>query len=269
MGKTPDVPAADFPYGWGKALDSTHTDIVIPAENKLNVKEFVGEYRIYHKHKDTKGTPVLTILINIHTEDKTNRYFQRALDEWQKFFDKYEDACHNNQLKGRRLHGNVGIFYGHAGGNSTRDEPTASQKIPSHQYICHRAQAFPYNESESVNSKSKRVRWKPCNDKYINLGIYLYGYYGSLTEPPFYPMLEFRVMDTTMLVSRAQLHQIKQLIFNHVNTSTCKATSNQYNGKAARQIESSNQWYVHRCTCTDFLSDEERLGNNGERKCQG
>ena len=133
MGKTPDVPAADFPYGWGKALDSTHTDIVIPAENKLNVKEFVGEYRIYHKHKDTKRTPVLTILIDIHTEDRTNRYSQRALVERQKVLDKDEDACNNNQLKGRRLHGNVGLFDGHAGGNITHDEPTASHKSPSHQ----------------------------------------------------------------------------------------------------------------------------------------
>ena len=32
------------------------------------------------------------------------------LDEWQKVFDKDEDACHNNQLKGRRFHVNVGIF---------------------------------------------------------------------------------------------------------------------------------------------------------------
>ena len=100
MGETPDVPADDFPYGWVKALDATHTDIIIPAEHKLNGKEFVGEYLIYHKHKDTKGTPVLTIFIDIHTEDKTNRYFQRALDEWQNVFDKDEDACHNNQLKG-------------------------------------------------------------------------------------------------------------------------------------------------------------------------
>ena len=80
IGETPDVPAADFPYGYRKALDATHTDIIILSEHKLNIKEFVGEYRIYHKHKDTKGTPVLTILIDIHIEDKTNRYFQRALD---------------------------------------------------------------------------------------------------------------------------------------------------------------------------------------------
>ena len=40
MGETPDVPADDFPYGWGKSLDATHTDIIIPAEHKLNGKDF-------------------------------------------------------------------------------------------------------------------------------------------------------------------------------------------------------------------------------------
>ena len=73
------------------------------------------------------------ILTDIYTEDITNRYFQRSLDYWQKVFEKYEDACHDNQLKVQRIHGNVRLFDGRAGGNRTHYEPTASQKSPPNQ----------------------------------------------------------------------------------------------------------------------------------------
>ena len=108
--------------------------------------------------------------------------------------------------------------------------------------------------------------------------IHFYGYSGSLTEPPCSEFVEWHVMDTPMLVSREQLDQMRRLLFLNEEednvSGQCVRTSNHFNGLAVRQPVSNaaatgkqDDPRVHRCTCRDFLSDEDRRMDTNTTRC--
>mmetsp|Transcript_15452 Transcript_15452/g.31260 ORF Transcript_15452/g.31260 Transcript_15452/m.31260 type:complete len:187 (-) Transcript_15452:155-715(-) len=75
-------------------------------------------------------------------------------------------------------------------------------------------------------------------------------------------------MDTPTTVSKAQLFQMKKLLFHHVDGS-CKRTSTHYEGSVARPLQPYNGRMVHRCMCRDFFSDEQRRKKNLDaRRCE-
>jgi len=115
-------------------------------------------------------------------------------------------------------------------------------------------------------------KWSPYDRNEIMRSIHFYGYTGSLVEPPCTEMVEWRVMDTPMLISRGQLFQMKNLIFRHRTVENgCARTSNHHEGGAKRPIQRTVKRHrMYRCTCADFLSDAARDKDmNQTNSCSG
>uniref|UniRef100_A0A7S4RT30 Alpha-carbonic anhydrase domain-containing protein n=1 Tax=Ditylum brightwellii TaxID=49249 RepID=A0A7S4RT30_9STRA len=118
-----------------------------------------------------------------------------------------------------------------------------------------------YNSSDPLTPPG---RWDPWHGTHIKRSIWFYAYKGSLTEPPCTPFVQWRIMDTPMLLSIEQIIQLKRILFNHVDEK-CRPTSVHSNGSVARPIQQNITHDVHRCTCHHFTSDE--LKAKGIHKC--
>ena len=61
-----------------------------------------------------------------------------------------------------------------------------------------------------------------------------------------------------MTLSRAQLEQMKHILFTNVNGDTCEATSVHYQNSVARPIQETGGRQVWQCTRNNFIPDHER-----------
>ena len=77
--------------------------------------------------------------------------------------------------------------------------------------------------------------------------------------------VEWRIMDTPMTISIAQLFQLKKLLFHHVDKE-CKRTSTHFHGSVARPLQPYNGRMVHRCTCVNFMTDKFKK-KTGDGEC--
>ena len=98
--------------------------------------------------------------------------------------------------------------------------------------------------------------WHPHHEMLIPT-YWFYGYDGSLTEPPCTEIVSWFVMDTPMVIGPSQLDQLKNLLFNHVD-SNCRRTSVHYDESVARPIQDAAGRQVWRCTEENFPPDSER-----------
>ena len=117
----------------------------------------------------------------------------------------------------------------------------------------------PLNGNSSIQNHTIAPRWDPFKPRILN-SIYLYGYGGSLTEPPCSEWVAWRVLDTPMQISYEQWNQMRNILFNHIDKN-CKRTSVDWNGSVARPTQSLNQRPLWKCTDSDYLSDADKNKN--------
>mmetsp|Transcript_22980 Transcript_22980/g.49794 ORF Transcript_22980/g.49794 Transcript_22980/m.49794 type:complete len:237 (+) Transcript_22980:357-1067(+) len=108
-------------------------------------------------------------------------------------------------------------------------------------------------------------RWDPWHTDLYRT-VWFYGYLGSLTEPPCTEFVEWHVMDKPAKMSKAQLYQMKKLLFHHVD-GKCKRTSVGFNGSVARPIQKMRDRDLYKCSCDNFLSDYQVI-EEGRKNCQ-
>ena len=255
-GEEPDPPQADFSDGWGGRVDALHADIKVPSEHWMNGRQFAAEYQIYHLHRTRKMAPVVSVLVDIHPNNIMNPHLQRALDEWQKVFDINFLKCEYKKKKERRTKAkhfkntpnkmSVDLAEAHEIGSTIWGNELYGEEMDVRQ-LRREAQGNWFQAGSIWNPYHKDLVWS----------IHFYGYSGSLTEPPCTQFVEWRVIDTPMLVSKMQLYQMKRLIFGHVNEN-CDMTSNHHDGSVARPLQDIRSRPVYQCTCRDFLSDDVR-----------
>ena len=244
-------PKADIPKGWGHHIDVVHLDIKIPSEHLLEGKQYAAEYQLYHMQMGGRGVPTIAIMIDIHPHNEENIHFQKAIDAWQGVFDQHARECAiqlrtMGELRGRRnedwrFHTNT----------TTRDHGTRAN---------HGRQTLT-TDKEKKSSGS----WNPYHEDIIR-SIWFYGYHGSLTEPPCSEFVHWRIVDKPMLISQEQLHQMKHILFNHVD-GKCHKPSSHYEGSVARPIQHHAYRDIYRCNCRDFISDDERKWY-GNKRCK-
>mmetsp|Transcript_31089 Transcript_31089/g.68256 ORF Transcript_31089/g.68256 Transcript_31089/m.68256 type:complete len:833 (+) Transcript_31089:362-2860(+) len=247
----PDTPSADIPKGWGSQIDAIHTDLVIPSEHTMDGKRYDGEWRIHHIHPGGKGTAIITALIEAGHEK--NRPFQKALDAWEELFDYHRYQCLFSRRQ-RRTQSTI-----------LNSDPTAGSMLNITSFDEFRrsrrmqqGDGFKplFDHGDLTDPLTSKGRFDPYHQDIIT-SIFFYGYFGSLTEPPCYPIATWRVIDKPMLISDLQLNQMKRLLFEHVDEN-CRYTSNHYQESVARPIQKNIKRDIHKCTCRDYLSDAER-----------
>lgn len=240
-------------------MEALRVDVKIPSEHWLNGKEYVAEYQLYHLHHKKKRAPVLSIMIDFHPLDKPNEHFQLALDEWQAVWQTDYLECELRERKERRA-------------TATLMERVKSWIAPPSKQEKHRQSTIldePAEELENLRRNLRAARkmqeeatfaWDPYKKDEIMRSIHFFAYSGSLTEPPCTEFVDWRILDTPMLISRRQLFQMKTLLFKHRSIeSGCQLSSNHHMGSVARRpLQPLNRRKVYRCTCRDFLSDDDR-----------
>ncbi len=121
-------------------------------------------------HPGRQQMIVMSILLDFHERDEDNRHLQKAINQWQKEYNKNDMRCkmaRNRNLKTRNTTRNTM--------NSTVFNIDSARKI--------------YN---ITSEKSRRTAddtpfgkggWDPFHPS-LERTIYHWGYWGSLTEPP-------------------------------------------------------------------------------------
>jgi carbonic anhydrase len=109
-----------------------------------------------------------------------------------------------------------------------------------------------------TNPPPSSVKWDPFQPRIVN-SIYFYGYGGSLTEPPCSEWVSWRVLDTPMQISSAQLNQMSNILFGHLDQD-CKRNNVQWQNSVARPTQSLNDRELWQCTRDDYESDVEKNG---------
>jgi len=266
----PDTPSADIPKGWGSQIDATHTDLVIPAEHTLNGKRYQGEWRTYHMHPGGKGTAVITTLIDASPDYEKNSAFQKALNAWEELSNYHRYKCLFS--RGRRaaeedkeevhddlLHDD----------NNMEAKLTPPLSFDEYRRAHRRVQEGDgfeaiYDHGDLTDPLTTKGRFNPYHSSLMP-SIWFYGYFGSLTEPPCYPIATWRIIDTPMKISEEQHEKMKHLLFEHIDEK-CVYTSNHFQESVARPIQKNVKRDIHKCTCKNFNSDEHRK-ETGEYVC--
>jgi len=274
-GEEPDPPNADIPSGWQKQMDVIHIDIKIPAEHTLNGTEFPGEYQVYIISTAGRGAVAVSILMDLHPDDEDNPTFGIALNEFKKEFNKDITACIEKMRGGGRKLTDSQVSIENLeklifpppppppppSGSIFTDLVNTETDLGVH------PDCLTGNIADGGDPCTSPGFWDPWHPRDILRTDWFYGYDGSTTEPPCYPIATFRIMDTPMLISRSQLTDLKKLIFFHFSPE-CEATSVHFDQSVARPIQQSVGAKIHRCTCLNFLSDKERNENPGRETCE-
>ena len=167
------------------------------------------------------------VSILMDASGKHNGKFQTLLDEWERV-----KTCGTIKSKTRRLRSDV-----------------------SHQTIMGKA-------TNSTGSMERKLAKKVFDIYHPDLmpSIYFHAYKGTLTVPPCIANIHWRVMDRPMIISRAQLNQMKELLIN----GPCKGDpmTKGLGNCLARPTQESNERPYWVCNKKDFLSDCERFGRN-------
>ena len=237
-------PSADMPKGWGDQLPVTHVDIKIPSEHWLEGRQYAAEYQIFlvQNRESQRGAPAVSVLIDLHPENKRNEKLQALLNQFQAGWNADMADCENYVRQSRRVLENFASF--------VEDEEE---------------DAFQQNR-DKLRRKAQWAStdsWDPWDEDIIR-SRYFFGYEGSITEPPCTQFISWRVMELPALISKEQLMQMKSILFNHVD-GHCRPTSNHHDGSVARPLQPFNHREMWQCTCRDFIGDDERKWYNRNR----
>ena len=255
---TPQPPHSDFAHYWNWHLQSNHVDVKIPSEHTICGERYVGELTIWHLHPDPdhfqrpgQDVIVISVLIDIHPQGRPNLHFQKAINKWKEVFEENDQACQNR----RRLQEMYPM-------NDMVDISTN----PVMQNIADIIDDIENDEEFMEVERQKRRRndengknkgWSPYDDEIIN-SLYFYAYHGSLTEPPCSDFVAWRVLDKPMYVSRSQLEQMKNILFNHKD-SNCQRTTAQFDESVARPTQNLHvDHQLYQCTRENYVSDREK-----------
>lgn len=218
-------------------------------------------------HPGGKGTAVVTTLIDASPDNDKNPAFQKALKAWEELFDYDRYQCLFS--RGRRA---AEEFDNDAVHDDNNMDAKSSSPLSFDAYRQQRRMqegnsfAFEplFNHSDITDPLTSKGRFDPYHERLVP-SVWFYGYFGSLTEPPCYPIATWRIIDTPMKISEKQHILMKRLLFEHMDEN-CVYTSNHYEESVARPIQKNVKRDIHKCTCKDFTSDAHRKAT-GEYAC--
>jgi len=205
-------PAADFPNHWDGFIQLLHIDVKIPSEHTICGRRYDGEMVLWFWHPARKKSINMAFMIKI---GKRNEEFQKAVDAWQNEFDLMALKC--NRRKGRKL-----------------NRKFSSQIDSTSLNIVNFTSATALNRRRHKGSLDSTI-FNPFHPTIVRTD-YFYGYWGSLTEPPCTQVVSWRIMDKPFHISQGQMNQIKDILFNQVN-SDCKRSSVHHDGSIARPLQ--------------------------------
>jgi len=261
--KWPEPPGVDFARNGSTGpdvQDLLNIDLKVKSEHRLCDKQYDAEMQQFYLHH--KGS-IEAISILIEANSRHNGHFQRLLDFFQEKFDKDERQCRRRQRRARAV----------LGSDSQNKEKSRLRGSNADEI---KEDDFEEDDTEEGRSESiyekifgkfislveRRTadswRWDPLEPGDIWRTIHFWAYSGSMTEPPCFESVKWRVMDVPMRISDSQYDQLKKLMFDHVDPETCRKTSSDYKGSNARPVQPYRGGGYYRCRRSDYVGDKER-----------
>jgi len=303
----PEPPGVDFAHNVFQSgiQDLTHIDIKVRSEHRLCGKQYDAEMQLFHVHTKERDFEALSILINAGESDEfghdDNSHFQILLDFFQREFDYHVWVCAEAEAAAAAK---VVVENDDGPTTTTDDDGTATMNddievwdndddqrndddddVPSdddnnsdnwrpRRTTNLRPSSITETASASSSQNSRHLRrdpflWDPLEPWYMLNSIHFWAYEGSITEPPCFQDIHWRVIDVPMKISMKQYFQLKRLMFDHVDPDTCKKTSTHYEESNARPVQAWTEGNVYRCKRSDYMSDMERKeagSNHGFRE---
>jgi len=258
---TPHPPHADFAHYWNWHMQANHVDIKIPSEHTVCGKRSVGELTIWHLHpepdeaqRNGQDVIVISILIDIHPQGLPNLHLQKAIDKWKEVFNEDSKNCQSD----RKL---VESFQSDQYADLSAHSDFLTSDIFVDEIFGDQKSKGEFQRSRRRNyetEEGKNKGWSPYHKEILN-SLYFYAYHGSMTEPPCSDFIAWRVMHDPMHISRSQLEQLKDILFNHKNQN-CERTSFEYKESVARPVQNLHEDHTfYQCTREDYVSDKEKV----------
>eukprot|EP00957_Ditylum_brightwellii_P194153 14785854-Ditylum_brightwellii.AAC.1 len=177
-----------------------------------------------------RGAAAISILIDTHNRPRENAQFKLLLDAFKMLFiSDYSDCLAKKRLnipRGRKLE-NI-LFEEEIRNLLSDDEDRQTEDhLPFEDLLDsyldkkrrRRQEIHPDclfgNVTDGLDPCTSEGFWDPWHKDDIMRSFWFYAYDGSLTEPPCYPFVGWRIVDTPMLISRKQLNDLRSLIFLH------------------------------------------------------
>lgn len=250
----PEPPGTDFANNVFNSgvQDLVYIDIHVKSEHRLCGKQYDGEMQLFHVHHQEGNLEALSILIEAGGDVPgemgydDNPHFQVLLDYFQMKFDEDTGLC---QRRRRMAEGHKDVV---------ESSPSLIRRL-------YRIVQDKYKSITYQRRLAKLDKWDPMLPWFIYRSVHFWGYSGSITEPPCFQGVNWRVLDVPMRISMRQLFQLKRIMFDHVDPDTCLKTSTHYEESNARPVQEWTEGGVYRCRRSDYASDMERLAS-GRRK---
>ena len=250
----PEPPGTDFANNVFNSgvQDLVYIDIHVKSEHRLCGKQYDGEMQLFHVHHQEGNLEALSILIEAGGDVPgemgydDNPHFQVLLDYFQMKFDEDTGLC---QRRRRMAEGHKDVV---------ESSPSLIRRL-------YRIVQDKYKSITYQRRLAKLDKWDPMLPWFVYRSVHFWGYSGSITEPPCFQGVNWRVLDVPMRISMRQLFQLKRIMFDHVDPDTCLKTSTHYEESNARPVQEWTEGGVYRCRRSDYASDMERLAS-GRRK---
>lgn len=262
----PDPPRADFSRNGSNSGEQPliHIDIKTKSEHKICGKRYDVEMQYYYLHW-YGNLEVAAVLADVDENmNIPNPAFQQILAAFQKKANQDLNACKAKQRRARALfRASKGL--GETEIISALDE---SDSMEEHELSLQYGSDSDVYETES--SESTRTLHHKIMSKFLNIvdqrdlntrfafdfydpdyiwhSEWFIAYSGSVTYPPCQEKVNWRVMDTPFTITKAQLLQLRNISFEHVDPNTCRSDSVQHNQSNARPIQKYKGGKYYRCT---------------------
>lgn len=271
----PIPPGADFARNGFKSgiQDLVNIDIKIRSEHRLCGKQYDAEMQQFYLHQ-YGNLEAISILINADgTED--NAHWQILLDYFQDKFDRDERSCARKQQRARALFNNKRRANDVGEGESklrgripTNNNDGIDSEVDMEGYKNDGSEASSSLSFGSIiydrllrfvqRRQKKELRWNVLEPWHIYKSVHFWAYSGSITEPPCFEDVKWRVTDVPMTISPVQYIQMKKLLFDHVDPVSCRKTSTHHDESNARPVQPYRGGATYRCRRSDYASDVER-----------
>jgi len=277
----PEPPGADFARNVFNSgiQDILHIDLKVRSEHRLCGKQYDGEMQLFYIHREG-NLEALSVLIEVDSTE-INGHFQVLLDYFQDKFDQDASLCLRRRTKARALFGRGrdgksdtklrGMSSSSSIEDEDQDETTdtveeeegnaSTSSLGSLLYQKIHDSFLRHLQQQRRRRTERPPTWNPLEPWYVLQSIHFWGYSGSITEPPCFEEVHWRVIDVPMKIHFNQYLQLKRLMFDHVDPDTCQKTSTHYDESNARPVQSDQGGATYRCRRSDYASDMERAAS--------
>lgn len=227
--------------------DLHHLDVKVPGEHTIQGATFDAEIQMFHTHLTTDRVSSLGIPIRA-VANGHNQEFQAMLHHWQAAYDQNAALCAAST-------GNVRRRTAHSVSDPTNTRPL-EQNVTT---------------TEGAAADFARILqqgggFDPYSEAFLTT-MFFYRYDGSITEPPCLH-ITWWVMVEPMIISLAQLRQVKRLLFTHVDAECRRTSVHNANQSVTRPIQALGEdREIQLCMEGDFTSDIEQ-GRGIANKCE-